>query len=91
MHQECIVKYYLFFFVDQLLLDAFCFINNVVVYKTLLVEEKGGKVVHKVFIVNVVSSISQQPDNFDLPKGHVPGSCVGLWIELQWGVIPRGK
>ena len=90
MHQECIVKYYLFFFVDQLLLDAFYFVSNVV-YKTLLVKEKGGKVVHKIFIVNVVSSISQQPDNFDLPKGHVPRSCVGLWIELQLGVIPRGK
>ena len=35
--------------------DAFYFVNNVVVYKALLVKENGSKVVHKIFIVNVVS------------------------------------
>ena len=37
------------------LIDAFYFVNNVVIYKALLVKEKGGKVVYKIFIVNVVS------------------------------------
>ena len=36
-------------------IDAFNFVNNVVVYKALLVKEKGGKVVYKIFVVNVVS------------------------------------
>ena len=36
-------------------IDAFYSVSNVVVYKALLVKEKGGKVVQKVFIVNVVS------------------------------------
>ena len=36
-------------------IDAFYFVNNVVVYKVLLVQGKGGKLVYKTFIVNVVS------------------------------------
>ena len=33
----------------------FYFVNNVIVYKVLLVKGKGGKLVYKIFIVNVVS------------------------------------
>ena len=55
---EVKVKYYLFFFVNQLLffiiesIDAFYFVNNVV-YKDLLIKERGSKVVYKIFIVVV--------------------------------------
>ena len=36
-------------------IDAFNFVNNVVVYKALLVKEKGDKLVYKIFILNIVS------------------------------------
>ena len=36
-------------------IDTFYFVNNLVVYKALLVKEKSGKVVYKVLIVDVVS------------------------------------
>ena len=35
-------------------MDVFHFVNNVV-YRALLMKEKGGKVVYKILIVNVVS------------------------------------
>ena len=31
-------------------IDAFYFVNNIVVYKALLLKVKGGKVVYKIFI-----------------------------------------
>ena len=36
-------------------IDAFYFVNNAVAYKALLVQRKGGKLVCRIFIVNVVS------------------------------------
>ena len=36
-------------------IDTFYFVNNLSVYKALLVKEKSGKVVYKVLIVDVLS------------------------------------
>ena len=36
-------------------MHTFYFVSNVVVYKGLLVQGKGGKLVYKILIVNVVS------------------------------------
>ena len=65
-------------------IDVFYFVNNFVVYKALLVQEKGSKVVYKIFIVNIVSMHLSATWQFarDLLEG--------LWIELQWGKKPRG-
>ena len=77
------IKYYFFSFVNQVLLVFFCepitslyiigsigafyFVNNAVVYKGLLVKEKGDKVVYKILIVNLC--ICQQPDNAGISWG----------------------
>ena len=66
------------------LIDTFYFVNNVVVYRAVLVKEKGGKVFYKIFIVNIVSMHCQQPDNSDLLKGHGPGSPGGL---MDWATV----
>ena len=61
--------------------DAFYFVNNVVVYKALLAKEKGGKVVYKIFIVNVVSkhlSVTWQFWPFQRP-----------WTGISWGGLMR--
>ena len=54
------VNIYFFFFVNRLLfkiesIHAFYFVNDVAVYKALLVKVKGGKLFYKLFIVNVIS------------------------------------
>ena len=36
-------------------IDKFYFVNNVVVYKAVLVQGKGGKLVYEMFIVNVTT------------------------------------
>ena len=87
-------KYYLFFFVNQLnfiieSIDAFYFVNNGVVHKALLVKEKGGNVVYKLFIVNVVSmhlSATWQFWPFQRLWTGIFWGRGGLWIELQEGV-----
>ena len=50
----------------------FYFVDNVVVYKALLVQGKGGKLVYKIFIVNIISY------NSDLLKSHGLASPRGL-------------
>ena len=50
----------------------FYFVDNVVVYKALLVQGKGGKLVYKIFIVNIISY------NSDLLKSHGLASPQGL-------------
>ena len=64
---------------------------HVVVYKPLLVKEKGGKVVYKIFIVNVVSMRLSAIWQFWLFKGHWPGSPGGLYgLCYSGGVSPSG-
>ena len=58
-------------------IDTFYLVNNVVVYKALLMKEKGSKIVYKIFIVNVVSvhlSATWQFWPFERP-----------WTGISWG------
>ena len=84
--REVKVKYYLFFlgvwtsyyFVIESI-GAFYFVNNVVAYKALLVKEKGGMVVYKIFIVNVGSmhfSATWQFWPFQRPWMRSPGGLM---------------
>ena len=71
-------------------IDAFSFVDNVVIYKALLVKEKSGKVVYKIFIINIVSmhlSATWQFWPFQRAWTRISwgGRRGGFWIELQWG------
>ena len=56
---EVKVKYFFslrtsyYFIIESI--DPLYFVNNVVVYKALLIKKMCGKVVYKIFIVNVIS------------------------------------
>ena len=78
-----------YYFVTESI-DAFYFVNNVVVCKALLVKGKGGKLVYKIFIVNVVFMHLPATDNFDLFKGYGPASPRGLMDWATVGVISSG-
>ena len=65
-------------------IHAFYFVNNLFVYKALLVWAKDDRLLYKIFITMQYLCISQQPDNSDLFKGLGPTSPRGsLWNQLQ--------
>ena len=93
---EVKVKYYLLFFVNYYFIiesiDTFYFANNFVVYKALLVKEKGGKVVYKIFVVNVVSmhlSATWEFWPFQRPRTKISWGELMDWATMGGGGLAQ--
>ena len=70
--------------------NALYFVNDVVVYKALLAKEKGGKLVYKMSIVNVVSAFVSNLTILTFSKDMGWDLLGSLWIELQCGRVGGG-